>query len=81
MVTLPGTGRYAIGTDAPYGGYQMKGEPEEQPSGCTWSILDADGVAYVENQGAYVALTNVKESVTFVTTGCPDWEQYEQYDD
>ncbi len=77
LVTLPGTGHYAIGTEAPYGSYQLKGEPDSQPDGCTWSIEDADGSAAFENQGSYVFLTDIKEAVTFVTNGCPDWEQFE----
>lgn len=77
FVVLPGTGSYVIGTDAPYGGYQLHGEPSEQPQGCTWSIEDADGNATFENQGQYVFLTDIKEAVTFVTEGCPDWEQFE----
>ncbi len=77
FIVLPGTGRYAIGTEAPLGGYQLLGEPDEQPAGCTWSIEDADGVAAFENQGQYVFLTDIKEAVTFVTDGCPDWEQFE----
>jgi hypothetical protein len=74
---LPGTGSYVIGTDAPYGGYQLHGEPDSQPSGCTWSIQDGDGIAVVEDQGMYAFLTDVPEYVTFVTEGCPDWEQFE----
>ena len=77
FIVLPGTGRYAIGTEAPLGGYQLHGEPDEQPAGCTWSIEDADGVAAFENQGQYVFLTDIKEAVTFVTDGCPEWEQFE----
>jgi hypothetical protein len=76
-VTLPGTGRYAIGTEAPFGSYQLKGEPDSQPEGCTWSIEDADGGATFADQGSYVFITDIKEAVTFVTNGCPDWEQYE----
>lgn len=77
MVVLPGTGSYAIGADAPYGGFQLHGEPDEQPAGCTWQILDGDGGVSFENQGSYVFLTDVPEAVTFVTDGCPDWEQFE----
>lgn len=77
FIVLPGTGRYAIGTEAPYGGYQLHDEPDEQPAGCTWSIEDADGVAVYENQGQYAFLTDIKEAVTFVTDGCPDWEQFQ----
>lgn len=78
-VTLPGTGRYAIGTDAPFGGYQMRGEPSAVPAGCTWSIEDADGTAIAtsEANGMYVFLTNIPEADVFVTDGCPDWEQFE----
>lgn len=76
-VVLPGTGSYAIGTEAPFGGYQLTGEPDEQPVGCTWSIQDADGAATFEDQGIYVFLTDIPEAVTFVTNGCPDWEQFE----
>ena len=81
MVTLPGTGRYEIGTEAPYGAYRLKGEPDSLPAGCTWSIIDEDGDVYIENQGSYASMSDVKEAVTFVTQGCPDWEQYQQYDD
>lgn len=77
LVTLPGTGSYAIGSEAPFGGYQLTGEPAEQPDGCTWSIVDADGAVTFENQGSYAFLTDVEEAVTFVTSGCPDWEQFE----
>lgn len=76
-VTLPGTGKYVIGKDAPFGGYQLVGEPDAQPAGCTWSIQDADGTVNTENQGIYVFLEDVKESVTFVTDGCPDWQKFE----
>ncbi|GEL94481.1 hypothetical protein [Cellulomonas composti] len=74
---VAGTGRYAIGTDLPYGGYQLHGEPAEQPAGCTWSIEDADGEVQFDDQGSYAFLTDVPEFVTFVTDGCPDWEQFE----
>ncbi len=77
FIVLPGTGRYAIGTEAPYGGYQLHGEPDSQPAGCTWSIQDEDGVAVFENQGQYAFLTDIKEAVTFVSDGCPDWEQFQ----
>lgn len=77
MVVLPGTGTYVIGVDIPYGGFQLMGEPAEQPAGCTWAILDADGAASFENQGSYVFITDIAEAVTFVTDGCPDWEQFE----
>lgn len=77
MVVLAGTGTYAIGVDIPYGGFQLAGEPSEQPEGCTWSIVDAEGVASFENQGPYVFITDIPEAVTFVTSGCPDWEQFE----
>ncbi len=76
-VTLPGTGSYAIGTDIPYGGFQLKGEPASQPDGCTWSIVDEDGAAAFENQGSYVFITDIPEAVTFITDGCPEWEQFE----
>ena len=76
-VVVSGTGRYAIGTDLPYGGYQLHGEPAEQPDGCTWSIQDADGEVQFQDQGSYAFLTEVPEFVTFVTDGCPDWEQFE----
>ena len=76
-VTLPGTGSYAIGTDIPYGGFQLLGEPSSQPDGCTWSIVDEDGAVFVENHGPYVFITDIPEAVTFITDGCPDWEQFE----
>ncbi|GAA2966228.1 hypothetical protein GCM10010459_23380 [Microbacterium schleiferi] len=77
FVTVSGTGRYTVGVDLPYGGYQLHGEPDEQPAGCTWAILDADGGVSFANQGSYAFLTDVPEIVTFETTGCPDWEQFE----
>ncbi|MCS0498388.1 hypothetical protein [Protaetiibacter mangrovi] len=77
LMVLPGTGTYAIPADIPYGGYQLHGEPAEQPAGCTWAILDADGAASFEDQGAYVFITDIPEAVTFETSGCPDWEQFE----
>jgi hypothetical protein len=77
MVVVSGTGTYAIGVDIPLGGFQLKGEPDEQPAGCTWAILDADGGVTFENQGQYVFLTDIPEAVTFETSGCPDWEQFE----
>ncbi len=77
FVVIPGTGRYGVGTDVPFGGYQLSGEPDEQPDGCTWSIEDDDGVVAFENQGSYVFLTDIKEGTVFVTNGCPDWEQFE----
>lgn len=79
-VTLPGTGSYSIGDEAPFGGYQMQGEPDAVPAGCTWSIDDAAGeptLASSENNGLYAFLTDVPEAVTFVTEGCPDWVQFE----
>ncbi|MEO7126658.1 MAG: hypothetical protein ABI382_03775 [Nakamurella sp.] len=76
-VVLKGTGRYAIGTQAPLGGYVLHGELDEQPSGCTWSIQDEDGKAAFENQGQYVFLTDIREAITFVTNGCPDWERFQ----
>ena len=77
FVVISGTGRYAVGTDIPFGGYQISGEPASQPDGCTWSIEDADGVVAFENQGSYAFLTDIPEGVFFVTDGCPDWEQFE----
>lgn len=74
---FPGTGSYAIGVDIPLGGFQVLGEPVGLPDGCTWSIVDEDGAVYVENQGVYVFLTNIPEAVTFITNGCPEWEQFE----
>jgi hypothetical protein len=76
-LTVPGTGTFAIGTEVPFGGYQLQGEPDSQPDGCSWQILDEDGKVSFENQGVYVFLTDVPEAVTFVTDGCPDWEQFE----
>jgi len=77
LVVLSGTGSYAIPADIPYGGYQLHGEPDEQPVGCTWAILDADGQASFADQGSYVFITDIPEAVTFETDGCPDWEQFE----
>jgi len=77
FVTVSGTGTYAIGVDIPLGGFQLQGEPDAQPEGCTWAILDADGGVTFENQGQYVFLTDIPEAVTFETAGCPDWEQFE----
>ena len=76
-VTVSGTGSYAIPDQLPYGGYQLAGEADEQPAGCTWAILDADGAATFENQGQYVFITDIPEAVTFQTDGCPNWEQFE----
>ena len=76
-VTLPGTGKYAIGTDIPYGGFEFADGVLEQPAGCTWSIVDEDGVAVFENQGQIVFITDIPEAVTFITDGCPDWVQFE----
>ena len=73
---LSGTGSYAIGTDAPFGGYQLTGEPDALPAGCSWSIQDADG-AVVASDELYAFLTDIPEAVTFVTDGCPDWQQFE----
>lgn len=77
FVVIAGTGRYAVGTDIPFGGYQISGEPASQPDGCTWSIEDADGVVAFENQGSYAFLTDIPEGSVFVTNGCPEWEQFE----
>ncbi len=76
-VTLSGDGSYSIPDQMPYGGYQLEGEPDEQPAGCTWSIQDADGDISFENTGQYVFVTDIPEAVTFVTAGCPDWQQFE----
>ena len=76
-VTVPGTGKYAIGTDIPYGGFEFADGVLEQPAGCTWSIVDEDGVAVFENQGQIVFITDIPEAVTFITDGCPDWVQFE----
>lgn len=76
-VVVSGTGTYAIGDEVPYGGFQLQGEPAEQPEGCTWAILDADGGVSFHDQGSYVFLTDIPEAVTFETNGCPDWEQFE----
>lgn len=75
--SFPGTGTYRIGTDIPYGGYQLHGEPSALPAGCTWSILGTDGAVVGENNGLYAFLTDVPEYVTFQTDGCPDWEKFE----
>jgi hypothetical protein len=76
-VVVPGTGTYVIGDEIPYGGFQLQGEPDEQPAGCTWAVLDADGGVSFHDQGSYVFLTDVPEAVTFETNGCPQWEQFE----
>ena len=76
-VTVPGTGSYAIGTDIPYGGFEFADGVLEQPDGCTWAIVDEDGVAVFENQGQIVFITDIPEAVTFITAGCPDWVQFE----
>jgi len=77
MVVLPGSGSYAIGTEAPYGGYELSGGVLEQPAGCTWSIVDEDGAVTFADQGQIVFLTDIPEGVTFITNGCPDWQQFE----
>lgn len=74
---FPGTGEYEIGVDIPFGGFQLLGEPAGQPDGCAWSIVDEDGAVAFENQGVYVFLTDIPEAVTFITTDCPEWEQFE----
>lgn len=77
LAILAGTGRYTIGIEAPLGSYELDGSPEPLPAGCSWAILDADGQTYAARDDAYVFLTDIQEAVTFVTTGCPDWKQYE----
>ncbi|HTL41001.1 MAG TPA: hypothetical protein VL294_05980 [Pseudolysinimonas sp.] len=76
-VVVSGTGTYVIGDEIPLGGFQLQGEPADQPEGCTWAILDADGGVTFHDQGSYVFLTDIPEAVTFETNGCPDWEQFE----
>lgn len=76
-VTLAGTGRYTVGADAPYGSYELQGEPDAQPAGCTWSIEDPSGDVLAADQGTFVFLTDVQEAAFFVTSGCPAWEQFE----
>jgi hypothetical protein len=76
-VVLPGTGQYSVPDQMPFGGYQLKGEPDAQPEGCTWSIQDDAGVVAFENQGVYAFITDIPEGTVFVTSGCPDWEQFE----
>ncbi|MBO9578203.1 MAG: hypothetical protein J7480_05480 [Microbacteriaceae bacterium] len=73
---LPGDGSYVIGVDAPYGGYRLVGDPDALPAGCEWSIDDGEG-SVVDSNGLYAFLTDVPEYVNFVTSGCPDWEQFE----
>ena len=75
LLVLPGTGEYESGDSIPIGGYQLTGEPAEQPAGCTWTLYTADGDVFSENQGSYVFITDVTGK--FVTSGCPDWEQFE----
>lgn len=75
MLVLPGTGEYQSGDTMPIGGYQLLGEPDEQPAGCSWSLYAENGDVLAENQGIYVFITDVTGK--FVTTGCPDWEQFE----
>lgn len=75
MLVLSGTGEYVSGDSIPIGGYQLTGEPAEQPDGCTWTLFTADGGVLAENEGSYVFITDVTGK--FVTNGCPDWEQFE----
>ena len=75
MLVLPGTGEYQTGDTIPIGGYQLTGEPAEQPDGCTWTLYADNGDVAAENQGSYVFITDVTGK--FVTNGCPDWEQFE----
>lgn len=75
LVTLSGTGDYAVPADMPIGGYQILGEPASQPDGCTWTIFDSNGEVLATDQGVYVFITDV--TARFTTDGCGEWEQFE----
>ena len=75
LITLPGDGTYLVPDQAPYGSYQITGEPDSQPDGCTWSLFDANGSVLAADNGSYVFLEDTVAK--FTTAGCGEWEQYE----
>jgi hypothetical protein len=75
LVTLAGSGDYAVGVTAPIGSYELEGSPDSQPAGCTWALEDADGTIQFQDQGPFLFIT--EENTFFQTSGCPDWVQYE----
>jgi hypothetical protein len=50
---------------------------EETTENADFVTVSGTGGVTFENTGQYVFLTDIREAVTFVTTGCPDWEQFE----
>lgn len=75
LVTISGTGDYTVPVTAPYGSYELQGNPDSQPDGCSWAVLDKNGEIVAQDQGTFVSLTDV--ITQFTTSGCPDWVQYE----
>lgn len=75
LVTLPGDGTYLVPDQAPYGSYQIVGEPDTQPEGCAWTLFDASGAELASDNGIYVFLEDTVAK--FTTSGCGQWEQYE----
>jgi hypothetical protein len=75
LVTLPGDGTYLVPDQAPYGSYQIVGEPDSQPDGCTWTLFDSNGAELASDNGVYVFIEDTVAK--FTTTGCGEWEQYE----
>ena len=73
LVTLAGSGDYTVGVTAPVGEYELKGNPDKQPDGCTWALEDADGNIQSQDTGATLTITDVNKY--FQTSGCPDWVQ------
>ena len=73
LVTLAGSGDYTVGVTAPEGLYELKGNPDKQPDGCTWALEDGDGNIQFQDQGPILTITSVNKF--FQTSGCPDWVQ------
>lgn len=73
LVTLAGSGDYTVGVTAPEGLYELKGQPDKQPDGCTWALEDGDGNIQFQDQGPTLTITSVNKF--FQTSGCPDWVQ------
>jgi hypothetical protein len=73
-VTLAGTGDYAVPDAAPIGGFELPDNQDALPEGCTWTVYVGDEVL-ADSNGPFVFLTDV--TTRFVTTGCPDWVQFE----
>lgn len=73
-VTLAGTGDYSVPDAAPIGGFELPDNQDALPEGCTWTVYAGDEVL-ADSNGPFVFLTDV--TTRFVTTGCPDWVQFE----